>query len=733
MFIMKHLFTTLFALLLSVTVQAQHSQAEDVVPASSGTLPVATIPEAEEGIISCLYLSRTGLASFQGNSWDYEIEFSFPYPGSLGAEYYTLEEKRSSGNWEAKKNNDGTIAHITDNLYYVYCNGGTYRLVLHGGDKDGWVSNEIEVPVISIPTQVGYSHMMNDETFVGSKISSSTITATVYHDINNLRDYTTYRDDPGFVRTWYRRNPNTGELTFTGSHDSSYTVTVDDVGYEILEVVEGDKNIFDFYYSCPRGIGQMKINCSAEFFFEGFIVNCEYDIPNPETFFGIKKYDEEIGGSRVQPFAAEDFKVLAPGRYGIIYPWSEYGFGEEVFSTFNYYGLSEKQGNYYSQFRLWAAPGQLVSEARQNGNVVEGAQIYQLEKNMYGTMQYVCTTSGEMVAPSFINLYAKAVNVGEGNLPTYYPSALLWTDAQSFEIQSMYAGEGPQDINIEVRPAFAPLSGSCTIDGQINGSAPVPVPLFMPEDPDIIGTWTFYMTDEEGNPNRDDIRIQATFNDDNTFVLNIPVWGETQSGTWSWWSTGQSIQLQITKVVDRTGTYEGESLLEHWGVDADDERVKFVTDISFDAKGNLIMDLYGLPGSVYEPEGGVVEPTPDPVYVYLRQKDGDIVAAALMQADGTYRFDKVPYGTYEVIPNIDGYTVDIQSVTLSAENPAAKAGDYTIGDYVITAEGVDGIDQVSTAATVADDVIYDLSGRRVAKGNLSRGLYILNGKKVVRP
>ena len=60
--------------------------------------------------------------------------------------------------------------------------------------------------------------------------------------------------------------------------------------------------------------------------------------------------------------------------------------------------------------------------------------------------------------------------------------------------------------------------------------------------------------------------------------------------------------------------------------------------------------------------------------------------------------EKVPYGTYEVIPNIDGYTVSIQSVTLSAEDSAAKGIDYTIGDYIITGSnsGPISVDNIST-------------------------------------
>ena len=158
--------------------------------------------------------------------------------------------------------------------------------------------------------------------------------------------------------------------------------------------------------------------------------------------------------------------------------------------------------------------------------------------------------------------------------------------------------------------------------------------------------------------------------------------------------------------------------------------MKFRTDISFDVNGNLIMDIFGLPNSVYEPEGGsAANSTAEPVYVYLRQKAGDIVAATLMQADGSYHFGQVPYGTYEVIPNIDGYTVDIQTVTLSAENSVAKGIDYTIGNYSISASGASSIGNIIVVP--ADGVIYDLSGRRITNGNLKPGLYIRNGKKII--
>lgn len=699
---MKNLFTVIIALLLPIgVVQAQHMQPDPVTPASKGQLPeMPVIEKAQDGHFAGLQLLHTTLSPFQGVNWDYEAELSFPSPQSLGGENYSLQINRGVA-WEAY--NEGNT--FTGSAYIVYSMGCSYRLKLHGGEKDGWVSNEVAVPPITIPSQKKYTQFNgNQDTFVGSEVRGSSITIYVYHDHSNLNDYTSYKDDASFMRTWYRRNPNTGAMTYTGVSGLTYTVTSDDVGYEIVEVVEGDNKKTDFYYSRSLGVGKFPVFCSAEFFYEGFIVNSEYDIPNPQTFFGFNVYNEETGTSGVTPFAAENFKVLAPGRYAITYPWENYGFGEEVYPTINHFALCEKNEFYPQQFRLWAAPGQLDTKVMQGGQEVEGAKVNLLEKNMDGHMQYVYTsTEGYLNAASYVTLYAKAADVGNGYLPTYYPNALLWTDAQAFDAQEMYhSEEGPQPIKIDVRPAFAALGGQCTIDGKINGNVPVPTPLVSPQDPDIFGTWNFYMTDDDGNPihTADMLRVKVTINEDGTYVMNIPIWGQVQSGNWSWWNTGTTIQFQVTKLVDRDGgTYEDASLLEHWGVDAEDERVKFRTDISFDVNGNLIMNIFGLPNSVYEPEGGAaIKPAAEPVYVYLRQKGGDIVAATLMQDDGSYHFEKVPYGTYEVIPNIDGYAVSIQSVTLSAEDSAAKGIDYTIGDYIITGSnsGPISVDNIST-------------------------------------
>ena len=604
---MKNLFTVIIALLLPIgAAQAQRMQPDPVTPGSKGQLPeMPVLEKAQDGHFAGLQLSHTTLSPFQGQNWSYDVEFSFPTAKSLGGDYYTMQWNRG-GTWGPY--NEGN--HFDGPSYIAYSTGLSYRLVLHGGDKDGWVSNEVAVPAITIPSQKKYTeYNANQNTFIGSTVRGSSITIYVYKDINNLKDYTSYKDDASFMRTWYRRNPNTGEMTYTGQSGLMYTVTMDDWGYEIVEVIEGDNKTTDFYYSLTMGVGKLPVISSAELFYEGFIVNTEYVIPDAQKVLGFNQWNEGLGISEVQPFAAENFKEQAPGRYAITCPWENYGF-QYLYSTNDAIAFCEQSEYYTEPLYLWSGPGELETKVLKNGTEEAGAKVNLLEKNMDGRMQYVYTsTNGYLFAASFITLYAKAEDVGNGYLPTYYPNALLWTDAQSFDTQEMFhSEEGPQAVTIDVRPDFAPLGGQCTIDGKVDITLSVRKPL---------------LTADAG------------------------------------------VELG--------------------------------------------------------------EPTVEPVYVYLRQKGGDIVAAARMQSNGSYHFGQVPYGTYEVIPNIDGYPVDARTVTLSAENTAAKGIDYLIYGDTITYSGSSGIDRISVADT--DAVIYDLSGRRVT--NPQPGIYVRNGKKVV--
>ena len=107
------------------------------------------------------------------------------------------------------------------------------------------------------------------------------------------------------------------------------------------------------------------------------------------------------------------------------------------------------------------------------------------------------------------------------------------------------------------------------------------------------------------------------------------------------------------------------------------------------------------------------------IVVYLLDaKTGDIVAQAPTDADGRFRFENVPFGTYKVLPNIDGYTVSTPAeVTLTAENPIVSDVDYEVTDDEVIPVGIHAI---ATSGPAVQGV-WSLSGIQSA----TRGLNII--------
>ena len=114
--------------------------------------------------------------------------------------------------------------------------------------------------------------------------------------------------------------------------------------------------------------------------------------------------------------------------------------------------------------------------------------------------------------------------------------------------------------------------------------------------------------------------------------------------------------------------------------------------------------------------------------VLLKAKDGDIIAQTETDADGNYRFEGVPYDTYEVLVSVAGYKQSSPlEVTVDAANPSAEDIDYLLEDGAIVPDGIQEVQM--SQSSMAD--CYDLSGRRLS--SLGRGINIVrdaNGKTI---
>ena len=104
------------------------------------------------------------------------------------------------------------------------------------------------------------------------------------------------------------------------------------------------------------------------------------------------------------------------------------------------------------------------------------------------------------------------------------------------------------------------------------------------------------------------------------------------------------------------------------------------------------------------------------INVYLQQKGGDIIASEETTATGSYRFEHVPMGSYEVLVNVDGCMQEESTeVTLTNEQPTVSDVDYYVNEdnTITTTPGSQTPTAIAQHATATTQQWYDLSGRRL--------------------
>ena len=108
-------------------------------------------------------------------------------------------------------------------------------------------------------------------------------------------------------------------------------------------------------------------------------------------------------------------------------------------------------------------------------------------------------------------------------------------------------------------------------------------------------------------------------------------------------------------------------------------------------------------------------------------------------ADGTFKF-KLPTASSEYlwlewsdVKVNDGNVITPSAGVYSFDTTGDTSVEFEINATVIKGSPVTGIDGIEQSDNVQsdDDAIYDLSGRKVSNGQMPKGIYIQNGKKVV--
>jgi len=619
---MKRLFTLFTFAFAALAIANAQPTPIDVVPGSKGELPqLQELSVMPEGRFAGLTLERitTSYSWFGGQLYsDREAWLPVPSPETYGAEYYELQYRLAgSTEWLPMLDEyDNMLKYENVSIMTPRLSATTdYRIVLHGGPMDGCISNEVTANVGVLCGAVSSASMSTPNFYVvGNPVDACQVCSYVYDAEKNRVDY---GYDHEYIRhQWYRRNPNTGEMTIIqGATGLQYTPTVEDAGYEIVDVTFGDGQHIDFQYTCVHGTVILAVCASLAYLGDdGFILNTDYVIPSPETSFKLSDVWGENGDVVLD---ASSVTTIKPGQYAIhtsdydgyeigfmadgsnlcfVYDWSYEGDSGEYIENYTYREAQIMQERYksYVDVNVFGPYGEPV-----------GAVVDVLRRNIDGKLAVV---ESQQFMGDTLNFHVYCgecyvkVRATDNSLETYYPNSLLWSDATPVVVSQERDDNWDlivPCIEIQAQAALPELTGSGVIEGAVS-----------------VGDAT-----------------RAAASDD---------------------------------------TYT----------------------------------------------------------VYLREKDGNIVAMTQTDAEGKFRFDKVPFGDYEVVVNIDGVRIDAPAeVTLSEQQPTVTGVDYSLSGTALVTSSITSL--AADGASRAD--CFDLFGRRTTSD--LRGISIernANGKCVKR-
>lgn len=286
---MKHLYLFpgmfVWSLLLLLSMSSKALANEPFVPGGGGTLPTFTEFQPIEGKVGGFLV----YSSIRHNDWfgtgTYaEVEMSFPDAATLGAETLVLQYKKTDGTWASLLNNDQEITttgnNFSLNMYQTY----TLRLLLRGGAKSGYVSNEQTAALSTVNTY--FSQVTLDESMFLTGVMAPWVGRglQVSYVVKKLSDGEVVNG--GLSYQWCRVNPVTYEATLIPGADSLlYATTNADLGYKLLVKATGNETTVGGFYQMMSSSNIVSPNkCQvANQVVTGFTLFLHQDLPKIDT------------------------------------------------------------------------------------------------------------------------------------------------------------------------------------------------------------------------------------------------------------------------------------------------------------------------------------------------------------------------------------------------------------------------------------------------------------------
>ncbi len=466
---------------LSMSAQNGKLPAEVANPGYKGALPeVPAVAPARQGEIPILNLYHVGLDSYivNGNA-HINADLSFPWVSEVGCDYYTVQYRQHGTTaWTSIMDGDsprhygGNDVGVSPRIYGVT----DYRLVLHGGEKDGYVSNTVTATPPSMYSRwTGWSEDPTIERAlvnipVGEELSFS---AQTYKD-GNLIGYSTEENPEYFSYQWYRRNPNNFDMEkIEGATAKVYTPTIEDAGYQLVVAVGGDKVHLDYtLYHFINDVVKVPVQASIAYIgSDGFILNTDYVIPNPQQTF-------VLGETWMEEPPVLDPSCISerePGQY--VFRMSEEQFAYCAYELANpayYLTFYYEMMGWYREVQIMPDRYKeiLAVKAELNGKTVP-AIIDVIGQNIDGQWVKVASMSMEEATDGvlwFTDEYGSPLvyqqpcyiraNATASTETTYYPSSLTMSGAQTIIPDIDYETWEPIVFTINVQGEDIPDEGS---------------------------------------------------------------------------------------------------------------------------------------------------------------------------------------------------------------------------------------------------------------------------------
>ncbi len=252
-----------------------------LTPGEGGSIPnIPELVEPDDSITSLWVLQTDRERNTFNTGTEPILDLRFSSPASYGATGFDLQRSPDGvSGWETLYTTSGAsqdnFSFSQDGVYY-------YRLLVTGGPRDGQLSNAVLGSISYFETQFSGWGGGSNWTPEGPTAPWLGHSVIAYFTVRDLSDSSTITGGVDFQ--WYRRNPQTGELTtIPGATSDTYTTTEDDLGgYELICRGTGDGE-------SVGGYAQVKMDDSVVIFNlaeatgvsrSGFTLNLSKSVPS---------------------------------------------------------------------------------------------------------------------------------------------------------------------------------------------------------------------------------------------------------------------------------------------------------------------------------------------------------------------------------------------------------------------------------------------------------------------